>query len=375
MTICVLVHPFSDQSSLPATVSVKYKTEKQESYPEMTDSLKRKLSRFLKSDDFSLKAIPGGASARKYFQLSMPTNSYFPSNPVLLMTAPSNDRKSLSDYFNISYYLRRMGVATPRVYELQRRYGWIFMEYCAWPTVEEFLKNSPDKNESVLGAVIDFLIDMQKKCRPEPHCPAFQRRFDQAKFRFEFRFHFTEQLIEKFLGYRLTGTERSALDRLAQEISATLDTGEELFVHRDFQSSNLFIAGGSGNYRLQVIDFQDARAGTAAYDLISCLFDSYLAIRPEERERMMRYYLRQSELKFPAEFNRIIDYAVIQRKLHDAGAFAFNYLRTHNRRYLQYIPGALNFALDKMRKFSHFKEAAVALKHIAEASDDKIHLL
>lgn len=341
----------------------------------MTASLKRKLSQFLKSDDFSLEALPGGASDRKYFKLKLRHNSYFPSNPLLLVSTPQGESASLNDYFSIDYYLQRMAVPTPRVYEIQRRFGWIFMEYCSLPTVEEFLKNRPDQNEEVLRAVIDFLIEMQKKCRPEPHCPAFQRRFDFAKFQYEFRFHFSEQLVEKYLGCRLSETEQDALNQMAQEISAALDTGENIFVHRDFQSSNLFIGGKSGNYRLQVIDFQDARTGTAAYDLASCLFDSYLAIPPEERERLLQYYLKKSNRKFPPEFRRIVDYAVIQRKLHDAGAFAYNFLRTKKRRYLHYIPGALNFALDKMRKFNHFTEAAVALNHIIEVSNDKISLL
>jgi len=62
------------------------------------------------------------------------------------------------------------------------------------------------------------------------------------------------------------------------------------FMHRDYQSRNLMIAGGA----LAVIDFQGARWGPPEYDLAALLFDPYTAMPEGPRARLVSLYRREA---------------------------------------------------------------------------------
>ncbi|RMI04709.1 MAG: DUF1679 domain-containing protein [Calditrichaeota bacterium] len=336
--------------------------------PELSPAeLYGRLSRFLQTEAFSLIPIPGGASSRRYFRLSFEDPLYFPRSEVLLMQVPQSERTVLEDYLNIDYYLRRMGVATPRVYEIKLEEGWLFAEYVEAPTVEAFLQQHPHKTPEVVSAVVEFLKQMQRKCRWEEHCPAFQRRFDPEKYRFEFEFHVREQLLEYHFG---RSVEPEVWEPFVETICRKLDVAFPVFVHRDFQSSNLFWRSGNADGALAVIDFQDARYGTPVYDLVSCLWDSYIPIPEAFREEMLReFYPALAEIGVEWDWDTyrvLVDYTVIQRKLHDAGAFAYNHRRFGNHRFLHYILPAIEMALSAMEKYPEFDPVAGCLRELIE---------
>jgi len=321
--------------------------------------LREKLSRFFNISDFTLESIPGGASSRRYFKIRFFEDaSYFPAPVVLLTVIPVEEAAVLSDHVNIAYYLKRIGIPTPLLFEINQAEGWVFSEYLELPTLEEHLRRSPQEIEKALPEVLKFLFEMQQKCVFEKHCPAFQRRFDYQKYMFEFEFHVWEQLLNFY--YR-RDDDPAVLHDFAGRISAALDIDLPLFVHRDFQSSNIFYDPGAALNRFKIIDFQDARQGSPVYDLVSCLWDSYVPVGEELREELLEAYFKQlPRLGVPWEweyYKKIVDYTVIQRKLHDAGAFAYNFRRFGSKRYVGFIETAVEMALKKMRKYRDFSHA------------------
>jgi hypothetical protein len=58
------------------------------------------------------------------------------------------------------------------------------------------------------------------------------------------------------------------------------------------------------------------------------------------------------------DYEKMADYTVIQRKLHDAGVFAFNYRRFNSQQYVGYIHNAVGMALERMRKYPQFSGAS-----------------
>ncbi len=325
--------------------------------------LQEKLVRHFKNSDFTIHQLLGGASSRRYYRIDFTAASYFPTPTALLMRIPLEEQTTLRDYVNIDYYLRRYGVPTPRVYEIVEEEGWVFREYKSLPTVEEYLLQFPEGLESLVHEVLALLIEMQEKCPPEAHCPAFQRRFDYQKYMYEFNFHVGEQL---FTGYYRAAALVPKMQPIANEISRTLDkVNVPLFVHRDFQSSNLFYDRTTSVEKFSVIDFQDARFGTPIYDLVSFLWDSYLPIPDQLREEMLREYftlLPRFGIRWNwEEYQRFIDYTVIQRKLHDAGAFAYNFRRFGNTRYLIFIESAIRMVIERMNRYRQFTTIAGAL--------------
>ncbi|UCF64639.1 MAG: phosphotransferase, partial [bacterium] len=266
-------------------------------------------------------------------------------------------------------------IARPRVYEIHRDQGWIFVEHGEGECLDVFLKKNrhvPLKN--LYKQLIDFLLHMQEKAQYESHCPAFNRFFDQDKYDFEFQFHVKEQLLKRYFKYEMTEHEEINFEKFAREISQFLDLKLNQFVHRDFQSSNIFCKSKGAVYSFQIIDFQDARSGNPVYDLVSILWDSYVDIPESLKEELVQYYYQKHpfvrENFSQDQYRKWIDYSVIQRKLHDAGAFVYTLYLTKNSNFIQYIKGALKMSLDKIKLYPQFEAVEEMCRKIFSQPDE-----
>ncbi len=326
--------------------------------------LRNRLKAFFGNEQFNLHQIQGGASARSYYLIDFDGPHYFPKDRILLMSVPQQAQTLLSDFMNIDYYLKRSTVNTPRLFEMVKPEGWAFVDYIPTPTMEQYLRKNLDQIPSVLSRAVDFLIELQRKCHFEVHCPAFQRRFDFEKYEFEFNFHLNEQLLNFYLKVE---PDAGMMAAFKKELCGTLDIEETIFVHRDLQSSNVFFEENGNGGLFHLIDFQDARYGTPLYDLASLLWDSYLPISDDVRQPLIeRHYASLKDIGIEWDrdyYDKILDYSVIQRKLHDAGAFAYNYRRFLSNRYVGYIGEAVDMSLKKMRKYPALQAAAEFLEN------------
>jgi aminoglycoside/choline kinase family phosphotransferase len=289
------------------------------------------------------------------------------------MKVPTDRVEMLDDYLNISYYLRRHGIARPQVYELQREQGWIFVEHGKGECLDVFLaKESRPPLQKIYFQLIDFLLDLQERAKPEKRCPAFNRFFDEEKYNFEFQFHVKKQLLSRHFQYNMSPSEKLQFEKFAEEISRFLDIKLDLFVHRDFQSSNIFCYPQKNKYNFQIIDFQDARSGNPVYDLVAILWDSYVDVPAELQEQLLAYYYQKQPFinrNFSLEtYRQWVDFTIIQRKLHDAGAFVYTLYVTKNDNFLQYIDAALQMALDRMSLYPQFKSIGEMFKKIIKSA-------
>ena len=327
----------------------------------MTDAfllqLYEQLAQMLHTRQFHLTPLQGGASSRRYVLIDLEQTGYFPSTQVVLMWVPPAEREIIDQFMHIGFYLERHKVPIPRIYEINQRQGWAFLEYIPAPTLAEHLQRAPDQLSSLVNRALDFLIELQTRCQPEPGNPAFQRFFDREKFMFEFQFHVRQKLLQEFFQISLSSSETKAFQMLSETVSEVLHCTEPFFIHRDFQSSNLFYCPEEAQ-GFKLIDFQDARAGLPLYDVVSLLWDSYLPVPPALRNSLLQRYRQFFQQHFyplsSQAWQQRIDFLVIQRKLHDAGAFANNYLRFQNRRYLRYIGPALAMACQAMAGYPEF---------------------
>ena len=325
------------------------------------DKLRADLADFLKTDGFTLNPIEGGASVRKYFILQFKENSRFPTRTVILMYIPQERIDIADNYHNISQYFSQMNISQPRLYEVHRDLGWLFVEHAAGHRLDLYLQNSPAEAASgIYHRLVDFLLDLQNRAQVEKKCWAFERFFDTEKYLFEFSFHLKEQLLENYFQHQLSDTELSVFNQISRNISEFLDNHLPVFVHRDFQSSNIFYDPEALGHHFQVIDFQDARSGGPMYDLVAMLWDSYYLVNEDlQNELLKKFYQAQPIVQknfSPDEYRQTIDYSVIQRKLHDAGAFVYSFRLTGNNRYLKYIHPAIQMAVSLMEPYSHLKQ-------------------
>ena len=73
---------------------------------------------------------------------------------------------------------------------------------------------------------------------------------------------------------------------------AGIGKSRSVFVHRDYHAENLlWLPERHGITRVGLIDFQDAVAGSAAYDLISLIEDARRDVSPELAEAATAHYL------------------------------------------------------------------------------------
>jgi aminoglycoside/choline kinase family phosphotransferase len=116
-----------------------------------------------------------------------------------------------------------------------------------------------------------------------------------------------------------------------------------VFVHRDYHAQNLlWLPQRQGLARVGLIDFQDAVAGSPAYDLISLTEDARRTVSPELAEAATRDYLKamtaQGSPLDEAAFRHEMAVMAAQRNAKIVGIFARLYSRDGKARYLAFLP-------------------------------------
>ena len=165
----------------------------------------------------------------------------------------------------------------------------------------------------------------------------YQIAFDPKKFMWELEF-FRKHFLEGLRGCVLEASEREGLDAAFQSLSAELCAHTFVLCHRDYHSRNLMIVpGDSGASELAVIDFQDARQGPRAYDLVSLLNDSYVGHTPEFVGAMTERF----ESAVGADVSEDYDVAALQRNLKALGTFGYQIGLRDNAVYERYLDGTL----------------------------------
>jgi aminoglycoside/choline kinase family phosphotransferase len=113
-------------------------------------------------------------------------------------------------------------------------------------------------------------------------------------------------------------------------------------MHRDFQSQNIMISAEE----VRVIDYQGARMGPPAYDLVSILWDPYSPLRQGQRKELMDYYI--SKMKEQGDgffdealFRKTVLPCRLQRHMQALGAYGFLSLVKKKNYFLKYIPEAV----------------------------------
>src|SRR5258708_3718089 len=152
-----------------------------------------------------------------------------------------------------------------------------------------------------------------------------------------------EWFLPLALGRKATESEyreHRALWRAALGAIADIDP---VFVHRDYHAQNLmWLPERTGLARVGLIDFQDAVAGSRAYDLISLVEDARREVSPELAELATAHYLSVMRAQgIPLDethFRAEMAVMAAQRNAKIVGIFARLYLRDGKRRYLSYLP-------------------------------------
>lgn len=306
--------------------------------------------------------LPGDASTRRYARLAMD------GRKAMLMdqpqaaegaTAPAGaseeTRRALgynavarlagedcARFAAAASWLRAHGLAAPDVYAADHGQGFVILEDLGDALFAEVLADGGDE-KTLYEAAVEVLARIHAKDAPaslSSDKPLFT--YDQTALLAETDL-MTEWFLPLALGRAATQEEIAEHRRLWREVLAGTAGGRQVFVHRDYHAENLlWLPERNGLARVGMIDFQDAVAGSAAYDLISLTEDARRTVSPELAETATRHYLaamkQQGSPVDEAQFRHEMAVMAAQRNAKIVGVFARLHTRDGKARYLAFLP-------------------------------------
>lgn len=300
--------------------------------------------------------LTGDASSRSYARLSLKGDC--PASTVAMLLAGSGLSVSSDElavfteplkelpYMNVHRFLQPLGVRIPEVYFDGQKEGFLLLEDVGDTPLRDAVEGKPKEEiECLYRQAIDQLVLLQVEGtrRRTNSCIAFQQRFDQRLFLWEFE-HFIEWGLEKREGKPLSVAEGHELRSMFEQISTTLDQAPTFLNHRDYHSWNLFVHNGE----IRVIDFQDALLAPAPYDLETLLNDrdTPTIITPELEQALVRYYHqtwsdRDGEAFSPEQLWEEYNLCLLQKACKVVGRFYYLELEKGKTGYSRYIPPTL----------------------------------
>ena len=314
----------------------------------------------------SVTPLAGDASTRRYARLAMgarkamlmdqPQGAEAPSAPP---DAGEEARRALgynamarlagadcARFVAAANWLRGHGLAAPDIYAADHANGFVILEDLGDALFAEVLADGGDEKsdeKKLYQAAVEVLAKIHANDAPaalSSDKPLFD--FDQTALVAE-----TDLLTEWFLPLALerptTGEEAAEHRSLWRAALAGIGTERRVFVHRDYHAENLlWLPEREGVAKVGLIDFQDAVAGSPAYDLISLTEDARRDVSPETAEAATAHYLAamraQGTPLDEAGFRREMAVMAAQRNAKIVGVFARLYKRDGRARYLTFLP-------------------------------------
>ena len=238
-------------------------------------------------------------------------------------------------WLDIHDLLYNHGFSVSSIMECDTKNGWVLQEdlgSCRLLDVDD------DLYVEYLNEAIDMIIAMQKKLdsRACSDSIAGRRSFTPAFFMAEL-----ENTLET-LFFRLLSVPMEELLVLQNEMRKLcgMISDSSVFVHRDFHSANLMIHKN----RINIIDWQDARFGPPAYDVVSLVRDSYRDPGFSWEDRAKKFIMSKGHMNM---FQ--IARTACQRSLKAIGTFALEYRKTGDSKFLGYLPRTFRYLADYAR--------------------------
>lgn len=331
-------------------------------------------------DQIEITKLFGQASARQYFRAAAPSRE--PSSYVVMkmpqgFASPAEEVTKLApgaprefSFFNVQKYLKAIGVRVPEVFTIDDARGLVLLEDLGDRTLENLVQNA-DGEFFVFyyKKVIDVLVDLQTKTQanPDKGCVAYYKKFNEELLDWELM-HFLEYGLEDRFGVTVSNGFRREYAAAAAAISKRIAALSQGFTHRDFQSRNLMFK----DYEFALIDFQDALVGPVLYDLVGLLRDSYITFAPEQRDKLLAYYVEILPEAHPyhgrgGDVRRDFHVVALQRKLKDTGRFQYIKTVKGNSGFLPHVPQSLIYvreAFDALPEYAGLR--ALISEYVSE---------
>ncbi len=299
--------------------------------------LEKRLENFLTENNqpLEISQLTTDASTREYFRIRWSENS------AIACVYPFNDlcKGQFEACLDVTNVFLTSDLPVAKIFASDALQGIIIHEDFGDVILRNVLENSDEaERENYLNEAIRLIAKIQSLTPKAFEMNSISSRlaFDFEKLSWELDFfttHYFTTLRKNPLNENDSKLLKAELDEVAEELAGMA----KVLTHRDFHAANLMLQNGE----LKIIDHQDARIGSAAYDLVSLLLDRVTTLpTPEWLAEKRRFFLSERE-KLGLEKISEADFAyefrlqTIQRCLKAIGTFSF---QSVNRGKTYFIP-------------------------------------
>ena len=271
---------------------------------------------------FKIQQLTPDASTREYFRV------FRDDATMIACVYPEAFSAKEQSYLDVTALFIRSGLPVAKIFDFDESLGIILIEDMGDTILRDVLgSTSEEKREDLLDKAIGLITRIQAATETayDTNSIASRLRFDEEKLLWELEF-FQEHYFTTYLKKPLSDEENAALRSEFIELSRELETKAKVLCHRDFHAANLMV---DADGELRIIDHQDARIGSASYDLVSLLLDR--VTEPQTTEWLAgkrRLFLKERtnlglEPITEDEFTHEFRLQTIQRCLKAVGTFSF----------------------------------------------------
>lgn len=316
----------------------------------MSDFLHR-LHQFLASRQLStdIEQLTPDASTREYFRVE--------GGIVCIYPEPFDAAEQ--SYLDVTKLFLDNGLPVAKILDFDESLGAIMIEDFSDRILrEEMNAATPERREELIDSAIDLIprIQAATDAAYQTNSIASRLKFDVEKLDWELNF-FREHYFTTFKKQPLSDDDDAAIRVEFLELSKELEDRATVLCHRDFHSANLML-DADGN--LKIIDHQDARIGSPAYDLVSLLLDRVTELpSPEWLAAKRRRFLNGRErLGLPLidedDFAEEFRLQTIQRCLKAAGTFSYQSANRGKTYFIPFIKPMFRIVLRAIKNIDRF---------------------
>ncbi len=250
---------------------------------------------FSESDIFesyneNIYLIGTGGSDRKYYRVRNNKHT------VVLMQCHDDD-PDFHRHIEYTKFFSKYSIPVPDLLDVNTNKKQAYFEDLGDLSLYSWLKCKRKKTdiERMYKKVLDILILIHTVATENvSECPLLQHRiFDYDYLRWETNY-FVERFIKGIIDIEIKDFE--GLNNEFHRLAINANSFAKTIVHRDFQSQNILVTKGDIP---RVVDYQGARIGPPAYDVVSILWDPYYRLEDDMRERLLDYYIDRMKMSNP----------------------------------------------------------------------------
>lgn len=313
--------------------------------------------------DSEIRPLAGDASFRRYFRIHGADGE-----TAVLMDAPP-EHEDIGPFLSVAGHLIDRGFLPPRPLAVDREKGLLLLEDFGDDRVGPLLQREPGREREIYESAVDILARLAAQPAPADLAPYDDRALEREVGLFPDWYVPALEMDVDGAGF---------LSAWRQVWGDVLQVTREnpVLVLRDYHADNLMVLPGRSE--LGLLDFQDALAGHAAYDLVSLLQDARRDVPPELEEAMLARYCERANVADPDRFRAHYEILGAQRNTKILGIFTRLWKRdgkpfypTMNPRLWAYLER--NLAHPALAPVSAWFEANVPAQYRGDACLRKIH--